>query len=373
MKPLVLILVAGAGCVWGYIRNPIGGTPCFRADFAGIQFLANQNIAPGIKTASGKLWITSDSSPISAISGALATWNGVATTSARFLPLQTTSLSYNVSTPNSNNVIVFVDDSFTESITGGVLAFTAAQIASCGFFGPTCRFNGATVTEGQILNSDIFFSPAAEFSTTRAAGTYDIQAILTHELGHALGANHTNILSATMYAYSVAQDTHQETLGADDIAFVSALYPPSGGTGYGTLSGHTLLAGAPLAGAAIAAVDTIKGTTIGGFSSIADGSYSLQLPPGQYAVYVEPAVNLSLYFDDPSMSPSTAFQSGFAGGNTQPSVIAIQAGAQASADLSAAAGATHGNRRRRCDGRLHRAVLPGIRERFIRPVGRFAV
>ena len=272
---------------------------------------------------------------------------------------------------------MFVDDSFSESVTGGTLAFTAAQTATCGFFGPTCTFNGATVTEGQILNSDILFSPSAEFSTTRAAGTYDIQAILTHELGHALGANHTNILSATMYAYSVAQDTHQESLGADDIAFVSALYPASGGTGYGTLSGHTLLAGAPLLGGAIAAVDIIKGTTIGGFSSIADGSYSLQLPPGQYFVYVEPAVNLNLYTD--GLDGADRFSERIRG--RQRSTIGDCNSSRRTGECrpirrrggNAPLVAFHGNQHRRGNGRLHRAVLPGIRKRFIRPVGRFSV
>src|SRR5208337_2170592 len=108
------------------------------------------------------------------------------------------------------------------------------------------------------------------------------------------------------------------------------LYPPPSGNGYGTIAGHTLVSGAPLLGGAITAVDSFTGITVGGFSSVVDGSYSLQLPPGNYFVFVEPAVNLNLYLLNPqSTVVFTSFQSGFAGSNSQPSVIAVQAGATA--------------------------------------------
>ena len=336
MKRAVILLLASAACAWGYAPNPIDGTPMHRIDYAGIQFLANQNIAAGMLTNSGNVWITADSSPIDAINGALAAWNGVSTTAARFLPLKTTSLSYNVTSPDGNNVIVFADDPFVESLTGGIVAVTASLAYTC----PAQATQPACPTDGQIIDSNILFSTAVEFSTTRAAGTYDLQSTVTHELGHTMGANHTNILSATMYAFITAQDTHEQTLSADDVAFVSALYPAAGGNGYGTITGHTLVAGAPLLGGAITAVDIFTGVTVGGFSSVADGSYALQLPPGNYFVYVEPAVNLVLYLQNPQSTVFTSFQAGFAGSNSQPAVIAVQAGATASADLPASAGLT---------------------------------
>ena len=341
MKPAAMLLLVSAACAWCYVPNPIDGTPLHRTDYTGIQFLANQNIAAGMMTNAGNVWITADSSPIDAINGALAAWNGVSTTSARFLPLQTTSLSYSVNSPDGNNVIVFADDAFTESFTNGVIAITGVAFNHC-TSGLTCTTtNGSIVGDATIVDSDIFFSPSVEFSTTLAPGTYDLQSAITHELGHSMGANHTNILSATMYWSTTAQDSHEQTLSADDVAFVSALYPAAGGNGYGTITGHTLVAEAPLLGGAITAVDVFTGVTVGGFSSVADGSYTLQLPPGNYLVYVEPASNLSLYLQNPqSTVVFTFFQSGFAGGNSQPSVIAVQAGASASADLSAAAGLT---------------------------------
>jgi uncharacterized protein (TIGR03437 family) len=58
-------------------------------------------------------------------------------------------------------------------------------------------------------------------------------------------------------------------------------------------------------------------------------------------VYVEPAENLSLYLQPQStfVVPSS-FQAGFAGGNSQPSIITVQAGAQVNADLAGSPGLT---------------------------------
>jgi uncharacterized protein (TIGR03437 family) len=323
-----MLLLVAAAYAWGYAPNPIDGTPLHRIDYTGMQFLANQNIAAGMLNAAGNVWITADSSPIDAINNALGAWNGVATTSARFLTLQMTTLSYDSS--DGNDVIVFADDAFTESFTNGIVAITAIASYSCP--GNACG------VDGQIFDTDIFFSTFVQFSTTQDPGTYDIQSAVTHELGHSMGANHTNILSATMYAFTTQQDTHEQTLSADDVAFVSSMYPASGGNGYGTITGHALVSGAPLLGGMITAVDIFTGTTVGGVSSIADGSYSIQVPPGNYNVFVEPEVNLSLYLQSPQTTQIfTAFQPGFAGGNTSPSVITVQAGGQVNADLSASA------------------------------------
>jgi hypothetical protein len=229
-------------------------------------------------------------------------------------------LTYNPT--DGNHVIVFADDPFSRSFTNGVLAVTAASF----------------YTDGRLIDTDILFSPVFQFSTTGADGTYDLQSVLTHELGHSLGSNHTNILSATMYYSTPAQDTHERVLSADDAAFVSSLYPAVGGNGYGVISGVTTVAGAPLLGGTITAVDPDTGVTVGGFSSVSDGSYSLQLPPGNYYVYVEPATNTNLYQANLQTVVFTAFQSAFVGGNDQPSRLQVTAGMTVNGNMDAAAG-----------------------------------
>lgn len=328
MRRMITLLAVVAWSAMAYVPNPIDGPQFHRTDYGNIQFLVNQNIAPGLTRADGTtVWITPDSDPLGAIQSAVATWNGVSTTAAHFAQLLTTNLSYNKD--DGNNVIVFSDDLYTQALGAGILAATVVA------YDPA--------NPGPIVDSDIIFSPLIQFSTTQAPGTYDIQAILTHELGHSLGFNHTNIISATMFYATLSQDVHQRALTADDMAFVSSLYPLSSGGGYGTVSGVASVNGTPLLGGAITAIDPNTGITVGGFSSVNDGSFSFQVPAGNYFVYVEPAGNLVLYQTAQSAGQNlifTSFQSAFAGGNDQPALIQTQAGGTSTVNLNAAAGIT---------------------------------
>ena len=84
------------------------------------------------------------------------------------------------------------------------------------------------VADGAITDTDIIFNPRYTFSTTFADDTMDLQSVVTHESGHALGANHTNVLGAAMFQSGLANNNCQASLSSDDIAFVSSLYPASG-------------------------------------------------------------------------------------------------------------------------------------------------
>lgn len=57
----------------------------------------------------------------------------------------------------------------------------------------------------------------------------DIQNTVTHELGHALGLDHTTDPFSTMYLEAMPGETIKRTLEADDIAGLCALYPIEGG------------------------------------------------------------------------------------------------------------------------------------------------
>lgn len=329
MKRIAMLLLAGAVNAAAYIPNPIDGPQYYRTDSTAIQFLANQNIAPGLTRADGvTVWITPDSDPMGAIKAAVATWNAVTTTSAHFLPIQTTTLSY---AQDGNNVIVFADDPYTQTAAAGGLAFTIIS------------YN--TSNPGPIIDTDIIFSPVYQFSTTLATNTYDIQSIVTHELGHSLGSNHTNILSATMYYATAMQEIHKQSLADDDIAFVSNLYQGSTTNSYyGSIYGTATVNGTPLLGGPVAAIDPNTGITVGGFTSVKDGTFAFLAPPGNYFIYLEPAVNLVLYQSNPNADQSTiintSFQSAFAGGNAQPTLVQVQSGVTSPITINAAAGVT---------------------------------
>ena len=317
----IAFIVAPTG--GAYVRRTVNGAALRRPDFANVQFLVNGGAVAGRANAQGQPIITADSDPVGALRAALAAWNAIPTSAARFAPLGTTTAGNN---PNDGlNVFVFGDTPEIRSAVGDNLAVTIYRIA----------------VSGQIVETDIIFNPAKTFSTTQADGTYDLQSIATHELGHALGSDHSGVLAATMFWATNPGQTNQRRLSPDDIAFASSAYPPPGGNGYGAISGRlTTTAGAPIRGGFVNAVDPDQGIAIDGLSSLTDGTYSFQVPPGNYQVYAEPLVgdtkpvNLNLA----SNQVDTAFEPGFFGGVNSPGTLPVTAGAVATADVAAPPG-----------------------------------
>ena len=80
---------------------------------------------------------------------------------------------------------------------------------------------------GEIFDADIELNFAFnELTVGDDAVVYDLGSLVTHEIGHFIGLDHTPDPLATMFAGYAEGETIQRTLEDDDIAGVCAIYPP---------------------------------------------------------------------------------------------------------------------------------------------------
>jgi Matrixin len=180
-------------------------------------------------------------------------------------------------------------------------------------------FNSATTTgrtrvffdpeTGNIAEADISINPRPraddgtelQFSTDGAAGTYDLEATFTHEIGHLLGLDHSAVLSSTMQGRQAFNGTFglpaltERTLSEDDRQKIRSLYGPRGKLGRieGRLvDNRTPGILIPLNGVNVWAESVGNGRVIASDVTAEDGTYHLEaLQPGQYRVMVSSAAD----------------------------------------------------------------------------------
>jgi len=151
------------------------------------------------------------------IEKAFLTWSGLACkTGAASIAFSETpqvachAVEYNPSGMNAD-VILFQDTKWPHPDVSDALAKT------------TVSFD---VNTGAILDADVEVNSAYN-DLTLDDGTvvYDLQSILTHEIGHFIGLDHSLVVGATMNA-SYDEGTLRRTLAADDVAGACQAYPP---------------------------------------------------------------------------------------------------------------------------------------------------
>ncbi len=77
------------------------------------------------------------------------------------------------------------------------------------------------------IAGDINFNTALSFNI---GSTYDLQTVAIHEMGHALGLDHSSLYAANMYP---SYNTLKRCLNSDDIASIQAIYGPRQADVYG--------------------------------------------------------------------------------------------------------------------------------------------
>ena len=118
---------------------------------------------------------------------------------------------YDQNGPNAN-IIMFQDTKWKYTGIDNTLAKT------------TVTYDTDT---GEILDADIELNHAYnEFTTGDEDVNYDLQSILTHEMGHFIGLDHTEDLSATMNAGYSPGSIDLRAIDYDDELAACAAYPP---------------------------------------------------------------------------------------------------------------------------------------------------
>lgn len=174
-------------------------------------------------------------------------------------------------------------------------------------------------TTGELVEADIFLNSLFDWSTAAGGETskYDVQSIVTHEVGHLLGLGHSllgetelrptggrRVLGkrAVMFPIAYAVGTVLDrTLQDDDVAGISTTYPTSQFLhDTGSIAGKVTLDGAGIFGAHVVAFNTKTQAMVGAFSLTADGQFVIDgLTPGIYVLRAEPLddADIASFFD----------------------------------------------------------------------------
>jgi hypothetical protein len=214
--------------------------------------------------------------PLAAVRAALASWQSVQTAEIQFADLKLARVDSAME--DGTNLITMADTAVNRELLGGDLGAVAMTRIS---------FNAST---GEITESDILLNPGCRFSTDLASGSYDLQAVVTHELGHALGCDHSTAQNDTMFFEMAPGEFFQRYLSADAMTFASFTYPNRArSSSLGTIAGRITSAGKGIFGASVTAVNLDQNLIYTALSDQPDGSYAISgLVAGLYAVYAEP-------------------------------------------------------------------------------------
>ncbi len=232
--------------------------------------LPNQTVAFFVSESGPTVYSQTDTfnSVLGQIQQATLVWNGVATSAIRvsFGGLEGATTAQN--TP------------------GGDVLFEELPPGVEGFGGPTTLAAPVKAADGSqffpIVRSALYLN---QDLTVAPGPSYDQSFYMTtlHEMGHALGLQHT-FTSSTMSQATTRATTLTHPLDTDDIAGISTLYPNAAFAQLGSITG-TITAGGK--GIHLASVVAIQ-SGAGAISAVTnpDGTFRIDgVPPGNYFVY----------------------------------------------------------------------------------------
>jgi hypothetical protein len=300
-RALILALAARVGAPAPYVRIQINGRT---------RQWSNPSITWRLN-ASGSDDI-SDDSHVAAIEHGFQAWEDISGSGINFTRGADTQ---DVAPGASTHIVAFDENNTSGYFPGGsgIVAIT-----------PISFDTGS----GNILDADILFNGGQyTFSTDGSPGTFDVQDVLSHEIGHFIGLDHSPQISGTLWPYvSTAQWLHR-SLTTDDRSGAIAIAPQGGQS---RLTGTVRRASdsTVVRSAIVSAISAADGRLIGMAATTSSGNFTIRgVPAGSYWVHVTPleggmtSANLT-----GNASVDTDFAARFYGSFAAPSLFTVTAG-----------------------------------------------
>jgi hypothetical protein len=188
---------------WAFeLRTDPSGSPVRFAEKV-VVFRLPAKLPPGLEPAEVK----------EALESSLAAWSAISGLELRAEPGSADAVpGYDAAGENHNDVLFAMDEWRWDDRAVAVTLMTVDARAHA------------------VLDADIVLNARQHrfksLDTEAAGGPYDdLQNVLTHELGHALGLGHSARLDAAMYAQTTRGEVSKRALSPDDHEGVRALYP----------------------------------------------------------------------------------------------------------------------------------------------------
>jgi hypothetical protein len=227
---------------------------------------------------------TNTAAELNAVRNSFGQWQSVLNSVVKFEEAGLVAPGYTVKTTDGSNVVFWAKSSTTISVDGGFDNISGAL----GVTYTTFSVTGNVLKQFDIVINGVEDGWFTDFNDKNNTN-YFVEGTLTHEIGHALGMEHSSMGGATMlYAGNKGVDG-QAGLSEDEIAFARTLYPSNNILStLGHLKGNVTKNGSPVLGAAIILENT-NGLLVGSTVSLANGSYALNaIPAGGYNIRIIP-------------------------------------------------------------------------------------